>query len=155
MGDIQSGWAARLPGLALLLARLYAGSFFLMTGIAKIEHGFLFGGALSPQLQRFLSGTPHEWYRAWLVHVVIPHEHLFAVLTSLGETVVGTALVLGALTRLSAAAGIFMVGNYLFAKGWANPAASLDKTFIVLLLVVLIGGAGEYWGIDGWRRRKR
>jgi uncharacterized membrane protein YphA (DoxX/SURF4 family) len=48
-----------------------------------------------------------------------------------------------------------MVGNYLFAKGWANPAASLDKTFIVLLLVVLIGGAGEYWGIDGWRRRKR
>jgi uncharacterized membrane protein YphA (DoxX/SURF4 family) len=47
-----------------------------------------------------------------------------------------------------------MVSNYLFAKGWPNPAASHDKDFIVLLLVLLIAGAGE-WGIDGWRRRKR
>ncbi len=137
------------------MARLYAGYFLLMSGTTKIERGYLFGGALLPQLQRFVSGTPPEWYKAWLVQVVIPHERLFAVLTAVGETLVGTALVLGALTRLSAVAGIFMVANYLLAKGWGNPAASLDKTFIVLLLVVLLGGAGEHWGIDGWRRRKR
>jgi uncharacterized membrane protein YphA (DoxX/SURF4 family) len=89
-----------------------------------------------------------------LTNVVIPHEHLFAILTSVGETLVGAALILSALTRLSAAAGIFMVSNYLFAKGWPNPAASHDKDFIVLLLVLFIAGAGE-WGIDGWRRRKR
>jgi hypothetical protein len=35
-----------------------------------------------------------------------------------------------------------MVANYLFATGWPNPAASHDKEFIVLLLVILIGGAG-------------
>jgi uncharacterized membrane protein YphA (DoxX/SURF4 family) len=43
-----------------------------------------------------------------LTNVVIPLEHLFAILTSVGETLVGTALILGALTRLSAAAGIFV-----------------------------------------------
>jgi len=49
-----------------------------------------------------------------------------------------------------------MVGNFLFAKGWSNPAASHDKDFIILLLVVLIAGAGKYWGVDGcWRRRRR
>jgi thiosulfate dehydrogenase (quinone) large subunit len=154
MRDIKGSLAISLPGLALLLVRFYVGYWLLMTGVGKLRHGFLSGGALLPQLQRFLAGTPHEWYRTWLTTVVIPHEHLFAILTSVGETLVGAALILGALTRFSAAAGIFMVSNYLFAKGWVNPAASHDKDFIVLLLVLFVAGAGE-WGIDGWRRGRR
>ena len=150
-----SEWSNRLPGVALLVARLYAGEYLWQTGFGKLSRGFLAGGALMPQLERFLAGTPHAWYKAWLINVVIPHEHVFAILTVLGETLVGVALFVGALTRFSAAVGIFMVGNYLFAKGWPNPAANLDKTFIVLLLVVLIGGAGQYWGLDGWWRRRR
>ena len=149
-----SGWAVHMPGVALLVARLYVGYWLLMTGIAKLLRGFLFGGALLPQLQRFVEGTPHAWYKAWLTTVVIPHERVFAILTSTGETLAGIALILGAMTRLSAGVGIFMVANYLFAKGWPNPAAAHDKDFILLLLVVLIGGAGDYWGIDGWRSRR-
>jgi len=145
----------RLAGIALLVARLYVGYWFLMTGFGKLSRGFLWGGALLPQLERFLSGTPHPWYKAWLVNVVIPHEHVFAVLTTLGETLTGVALLVGTLTRISAGVGIFMVGNFLFAKGWSNPAASHDKDFIMLLLVILIGGAGQYWGLDGWWRRRR
>ncbi len=148
-------WAEHVPGIALLVARVYVGYWFLWTGLTKIVRGFLQGGGLMPQLERFVAGTPHAWYKAWLVKVVIPHEHLFAVLVSLGETLAGAALLLGALTRFSAGAGMFMVGNYLFAKGWTNPAASHDKDFLVLLLVVLVGGAGRYWGIDGWWRRRR
>ena len=143
-----------MPGVALLVARVYVGYWLLMTGIAKLLRGFLFGGALLPQLQRFVEGTPHAWYKAWLTTVVIPHERVFAILTSTGETLAGIALILGAMTRFSAGVGIFMVANYLFAKGWPNPAAAHDKDFILLLLVVLIGGAGEYWGIDGWRSRQ-
>jgi uncharacterized membrane protein YphA (DoxX/SURF4 family) len=149
-----SGWAVHMPGVALLAARLYVGYWLLMTGIAKLLRGFLFGGALLPQLQRFVEGTPHAWYKAWLTTVVIPHERVFAILTSTGETLAGIALILGAMTRFSAGVGIFMVANYLFAKGWFNPAAAHDKDFILLLLVVLIGGAGDYWGIDGWRSRR-
>jgi len=145
----------RLSGVALLVARLYLAQSFLLSGATKLTRGFLWGGALMPQLQRFLAGTPHAWYKAWLVNVVIPYEHVFAILTAMGETLAGLALLLGALTRFSAAVGIFMVGNYLFAKGWANPLASHDKDFIILLLVVLIGGAGQFWGLDGWWRRRR
>ena len=143
-----------LPGMALLLARLYVGYWLLMAGIGKISRGFLQGGALLPQLERFAAGTPHPWYKAWLAHVVTPHEHLFAALTAAGETLAGAALFLGALTRFAAGVGIFMVGNFLFAKGWSNPAAAHDKDFILILLVILIGGAGKYWGIDGWRHRR-
>ncbi len=150
-----SEWSERLPGVALLLARLYVAQYLLQTGIGKISRGFLWGGALMPQLERFLAGTPHAWYKAWLTDVVIPHEHVVAVLVTLGETLAGVALLLGALTRFSAGVGIFMVGNYLFAKGWPNPAASHDKDFIILLLVILIGGAGQYWGLDGWWRKRR
>jgi uncharacterized membrane protein YphA (DoxX/SURF4 family) len=147
--------SVRLPAIALLVARLYLACWFLGTGFTKLSRGFLWGGALLPQLERFAAGTPYAWYKAWLVNVVIPHEHVFAILTSLGETLIGVALLSGALTRFSAGMGIFMVGNYLFAKGWPNPAASHDKDFIVLLLVILIGGAGQYWGLDGWWRRRR
>jgi thiosulfate dehydrogenase [quinone] large subunit len=147
-----SEWSDRLPGVALLVARLYVGQHFLQTGFGKISRGFLSGGALMPQLERFLASTPHAWYKAWLVNVVIPHEHVFAILTALGETLAGVALFLGALTRFAAGVGTFMVGNYLFAKGWSNPASFHDKAFIALLLVVLIGGAGRYWGLDGWWR---
>jgi thiosulfate dehydrogenase (quinone) large subunit len=154
MGETASRWSERLPGIALLLARLYVGQYFLQSGLAKVVRGFLWGGALLPQLERFASGTPHLWYKAWLVNVVIPQEQLFAILTSLGESLAGIGLILGAYTRFAAAGGIFMVANYLFSKGWPNPAASHDKDFIVLLLVILIGNAGNYWGIDGWRRRR-
>jgi len=150
-----SGWSIHMPGVALLVARLYVGYWFLMTGIAKLQRGFLQGGVLLPQLKRFAEGTPHAWYKEWLATVVIPHEHVFAILTSVGETLAGVALILGVMTRFSAGAGIFMVANYLFAKGWSNPAASHDKDFILILLVVLIGAAGDYWGIDGWRNRGR
>lgn len=148
-------WPERLPGVALLVARLYLAQYFLATGTTKLVRGFLWGGALMPQLQRFLAGTPHAWYKTWLVNVVIPHEHVFAVLTTLGETLAGVALLLGAVTRFAAGVGIFMVGNYLFAKGWSNPAATHDKDFIMLLLIVLIGGAGQFLGLDGWWRRRR
>jgi uncharacterized membrane protein YphA (DoxX/SURF4 family) len=154
MARAVSGWAVHMPGVAFLAARLYVGYWLLMTGFAKLQRGFLSGGVLLPQLQRFAQGTPHEWYKAWLTTVVIPHEHVFAILTTTGEMLAGIALILGAMTRFSAGVGIFMVANYLFAKGWPNPAAAHDKDFIFLLLVVLIGGAGDYWGIDGWRSRR-
>jgi uncharacterized membrane protein YphA (DoxX/SURF4 family) len=155
VGEKMGPLSDRLTGIAFLLARLYLGYWLLVTGVGKINRGFLSGGTLLPQLERFAAGTPHAWYKAWLENVVIPHEHLFAVLVALGETLAGAALLLGALTRVAAGAGVFMVGNFLFAKGWSNPAASHDKDFIVLLLVVLIAGAGKYWGMDGWWRRRR
>src|SRR5512136_213783 len=154
MSRAVSGWAMHMPGVALLAARLYVGYWLLVTGIAKLQRGFLFGGALLPQVQRFVDGTPHAWYKAWLTTVVIPHERVFAILTSTGETLAGVALILGAMTRFSAGVGIFMVANYLFAKGWSNPTTAHDKDFVLLLLVVLIGAAGDYWGVDGWRGRR-
>ncbi len=90
------------------------------------------------------ASTPHAWYKTWPESIVIPHEQLFAVLVALGETLAGAALLLGILTHVAAGVGIFMVGNFLFAKAWPNPAASHDKDFIVLRLVVLIADAGKY-----------
>ena len=47
-----------------------------------------------------------------------------------------------------------MVGNYLLSKDWSNPTANHDKDFFILLLIVFIGGAGRYLGLDGWWHRR-
>ncbi len=155
--DSARGGPGRGPdgatGLALLVARVYTGQFFLRAGLRKVARGFLLGEGLLPQLQQFAAHTPHAWFKAWLAGVVIPHDHLFALLTCLGELLAAAGLIAGVLTRYAAAGGVFMVVNYLFSKGWPNPAATADKHFLVLLLVVLIGGAGR-WSVDGWRRRR-
>ncbi len=36
-----SEWSERLPGVALLLARLYVAQYLLQTGIGKVSRGFL------------------------------------------------------------------------------------------------------------------
>jgi thiosulfate dehydrogenase [quinone] large subunit len=143
--------------VGLLLARLFTGYWFLSSGIGKVAAGYLAGGVLLQELERFAAGTPHGWYAAFLRGVAIPAEPALAVAVALGEIFCGLGLLFGLATRPAAAAGIFMVTNYLFAKGWSAPAGGLDKAFIILLLVVLLGDAGQVLGLDGrwWPARLR
>lgn len=141
----------------LVLARLFTGYWFLSSGIRKIADGYLAGGVLLQQLERFAAANPHGWYAAFLRGVAIPIEPALAVAVSLGEMFCGLGLLFGLFTRPAAAAGLFMVTNYLFAQGWSAAASGLDKAFIVLLLVVLLGDAGQFFGLDGrwWPARLR
>jgi uncharacterized membrane protein YphA (DoxX/SURF4 family) len=59
-------------------------------------------------------------------------------------------MLFGLATRAGAVVAIFLLLNYLFAKGlpfWSP--GSNDMADIVLALVVLFGAAGRFGGIDG------
>ncbi len=85
------------------------------------------------------------WYAGLVRQVFLPNADLFGYLVAFGEVLVGAALILGILTRFSAAMGLVMSFAYLFA------GTSGDNPLMVLLglPMVLVGGAAAgYYGID-------
>ena len=141
--------------LGLLIGRLFTGYWFLSASLIKIfERNYLFSDALLGPLNAFLAGPGPEWYKAFLAHVVIPNLRPFAWLDVAGEFCVGVGLLLGLWTRPSCLVALFLGLNYLAAKGFDNPAAGVDKVFIVLLLILYLGHAGRVLGLDGWRLKR-
>jgi uncharacterized membrane protein YphA (DoxX/SURF4 family) len=57
------------------------------------------------------------FYQQFLSNTVLPHISLFATLIVIGETFVAFALVIGTATRLAGIVAMFLVMNYMFAKG--------------------------------------
>jgi uncharacterized membrane protein YphA (DoxX/SURF4 family) len=76
-------------------------------------------------------------------------------LVSWGELLVGATLILGLLTRFSAAVALVLALNYMFAKGaWFWTPSSSDAAFVAIALALLIGAAGRTLGVDAFLSRR-
>ena len=149
-GTIVQGILARA---ALVLLRIYLGVIFLAAAWPKLREDF------TPALIGFVENIGlergHAFYRPFLEEVVLPNASLFASLVSWGELLVGVSLVLGLMTRLSAAAAILLTLNYMFAKGsWFWTPSSNDAAFVAISLALLIGAAGRTLGLDALLARR-
>ena len=84
------------------------------------------------------------WYQ-WVVGtIVLPHVTIFAALVTIAELFVGVTMLSGRFTRAGATVAIFLLVNYLCAKGmYPWYPASNDAADIVLALVVLYGRTGS------------
>jgi uncharacterized membrane protein YphA (DoxX/SURF4 family) len=133
---------ATVPIWVLVFARLGLGTSFLFS-----DHG---SGAPG-ELARFLGYAQHNgygWYADLVRAVVVPHIAAFETLVLVGELYVGLALILGLTTRLACAVAMFLVVNYLCAKGAMPWRPGIDQSDFVLAVVVLVTGAGRYFGLD-------
>jgi uncharacterized membrane protein YphA (DoxX/SURF4 family) len=143
-GSILQGILARA---ALVLLRIYLGVLFLLAVWPKLREDF------TPHLTGFLEQVAlargHPFYQEFVQRVVLPNASLFATLVTWGELLVGLTLVLGLLTRLSAAVALLLLVNYMFAKGaWFWEPSSNDAALAAISLALLIGAAGRTLGLD-------
>lgn len=72
---------------------------WLISGLNKLAYGQFpqaLGGALSVELQ----DNPNDWYVAFIQQVILPHSFLWGILIEWSETLVGLALLGGALVLL-------------------------------------------------------
>ncbi len=125
-GEILQGIVARW---ALVLLRIYLGTVFLVAALPKIQQDFGPG---------------------------LPYPPAFAALVNWGELLAGLLLILGLLTRLSAAVACLLALNYMFAKGawfWTTPSSN-DAAFVAISLALLIGAAGRTLGLDVFLARR-
>lgn len=141
-------------GKLLVLPRVYLGLIFFGAAYAK-----LFGPEFATiQIEKFIGGYAvthgYSWYRDFLLGFVMHHVDLFATLVTIGEWYVVIALLLGVTTRLAAGVAIFLLLNFMAAKGTTPVLKSTDLPFIVMGVVVMLGAAGRTWGVDQFLHRR-
>jgi uncharacterized membrane protein YphA (DoxX/SURF4 family) len=138
-------------GLSLL--RMSFGLYFLADAIKKTAGGWLNSGdGVASFIGANLEGAAAP-YQGFLGAVALPNADRFAQLVVLGEWVVGASLLLGLLTRLGALVGMWLMVNFMLAKGLPNPEGSQDRLFFVACAVFALTAAGLVWGLDGALRQ--
>jgi uncharacterized membrane protein YphA (DoxX/SURF4 family) len=135
----------------IAVLRVYVGYYLLLQGIRKFQRDFPRGDWIGRQIGDLATIDLYPWYKRFLVDYVVPHHELFGTLVMIGEIAVGSCLLLGLLTRVSAAVGLFMLINYYLGPGMARGGAALaqQQTFIVLLIIFILSNPGRTLGLDG------
>jgi uncharacterized membrane protein YphA (DoxX/SURF4 family) len=125
-GEILQGILARA---ALALLRVYLGLAFVLTAVPKLQ-------------DTFTDVPTHS------------NAQLFGSMVSWGELLVGALLILGLVTRLSAAAALLLTLNYMWAKEASPDLSSNDTAFVAISLALLFGAAGRTFGLDAMLARR-
>ncbi|PYJ19299.1 MAG: hypothetical protein DME94_00200 [Verrucomicrobia bacterium] len=125
-----------------VLARVYLGISFLFS-----DHGNAQPNELAGFL-KFAQKNGYGWYQNLLKSVVIPHSSTFGTLVVTAEIYVGIALLLGFTTRLASCVALFLLLNYISAKGALPWGPGIDQSDIVLAIIILLSDAGHIFGVD-------
>jgi thiosulfate dehydrogenase [quinone] large subunit len=143
-----------LAGLIWLPIRVWIGWQWVMAGIHKFESPAWMqtGTALQSSWVKDVavpaSGTApihYVWYRTFLQFLLNAQAYTwFAKLVTVGELLVGIAMILGIFTGFAAFMGGFMNWNYMMAG-----SASVNPMFFALsVLLVLAWKVAGYFGAD-------
>ncbi len=149
-GEIIQGILARN---ALAVLRIYLGIVFLLAAAPKVQRDSI------PEYRAFVQQVAmergHPFYRGFAERVLLPNAAAVAVVITWGELLVGVTLILGLLTRGSAALGMLLSIHYMFARGaWFWSPWSNDAALVAIALAVLIGAAGRTLGLDTFLARR-
>jgi thiosulfate dehydrogenase [quinone] large subunit len=143
-----------LAGLIWLPIRLWLGWQWVSAAIHKLESpawmqtgaalkGFWSGAVTIPA-----TGNPpihYAWYRSILQFLLDTQAYTwFAKLVTIGELLVGVALILGIFTGFSAFMGGFMNWNFMMA----GSASVNPMFFLISVLLVLAWKVAGYFGAD-------
>jgi thiosulfate dehydrogenase (quinone) large subunit len=149
-GEVLQGILARG---ALVLLRVYLGVVFLVAGLPKLQQDFT--PSLTGFVQRVGLQKAPQFYQQFLEQVVLPNAPVFAALVTWAEFLVGVTLILGLVTRFSAAVALVLALNYMLAKGaWFWTPSSNDAAVVAIALALLIGAAGRTLGLDAFLARR-
>jgi thiosulfate dehydrogenase [quinone] large subunit len=148
-GDVRWSWI-------WLLLRLYVGWEWISAGIGKLTSSTWVGSQAGTAITGFVNGALAKtggahpdvqgWYAAFLKTFVLSAPVFWSYLITIGETLVGAALVLGIFTGLAAFFGGFMNVNYLLA----GSVSSNPLLFVFATWLVLAWRTAGWWGLDRW-----
>jgi thiosulfate dehydrogenase (quinone) large subunit len=148
-GDVRLSWL-------WLIIRLYVGYEWVVAGWAKVTNPAWFGGSAGAALTGFIKGAlaksagdhpdVQSWYAAFLQNMVLPNAAFWSNLVSIGEVLVGVALILGIFTGIAAFFGSFMNFNYLLA----GTVSTNPLLFLLAMFLIMAWKTAGWIGLDRW-----
>ncbi|TMB97391.1 MAG: DoxX family protein [Chloroflexi bacterium] len=132
---------------ALTAVRVVMGAFFLMEAEHQLASGYIGGDDLAVKLQKAADDTAIPGYSFLIEHVFLKVDDPLTVLVIIGELAVGTALVIGLFTRLTAAVALFMNANFLLMNGLSF-GGLIDALFISGELLLIVFAARQALSVD-------
>lgn len=141
-------WSLSGPWTAywMLFLRLVTGWWFFHSGLDKFvaEEPFdATGWLLGPASESILAPVT-TWFgqnAAWFVNFTIPA----------GELLIGLALLVGAVLRLAAFFGAFLMTFFYFGNAdWEHGFVNGDLMGLLLFVTVIVFAAGRVWGLDAY-----
>ncbi len=143
-----------LAGLLWLPIRVWLGyqwieaSIHKLTSPAWMQTGTALQGFWAKAVAIPAQGTPpiaYPWYRAFLQMLLNTQSYVwFAKLISVGELLIGIALILGIFTGFTAFMGGFMNWNFMMAG-----SASVNPLFLAIsFMLILAWKVAGYFGAD-------
>ncbi|WP_435066746.1 DoxX family protein [Haloplanus sp. C73] len=144
-GELDLGRAGPAAPVWIALLRVVVGWWFFHAGVTKLlTSGLQFTDG--PAYLRGMGDTVLGPLAVWM-GTAIPG--VIEVAVPLAETLIGLALIAGAVVRLAAVGGavfmaFFWVGNAAFGHGVVNS----DLMGLLLFATLVVFGAGRYYGVD-------
>jgi uncharacterized membrane protein YphA (DoxX/SURF4 family) len=139
----------------IALLRIMLGLMFLTTWFSNLQKGFYTPDGLLDFFTNVFpqSQNPLIWYAGFIHNTILPIREFFAPFQLVAEFLLGAALLLGILTRLSSLAGIFFLLNtFLATFGHDWPwAYGLP---VGVLGVIFLTGAGRSLGLDAYLAKR-
>ena len=139
-----------------LILRLYAGYEWLNAASDKWQSPAWTGPKAGTAISGFAQGALQQtggahpnvqgWYAWFLQHAVLTAPVFWSYLITVGETLVGIALVVGIFTGIAALFGAFMNYNYLLS----GAVSSNPILLLIALFLVLAWKTAGWWGLDRW-----
>lgn len=138
-----------------LIVRVYVGYEWITAGLEKLESpAWMQGGtalkgywtsAIAIPAAPAKPAITYGWYRDFIQFLLNQQSYVwFGKLVSIGEFLVGVALILGIFVGFAALFGGLMNFNYMLA----GSASTNPVLFLLAILLILAWKVAGYWGLD-------
>ena len=111
---------------------------------------------LPARLATWLVQHPTGMLSAIVRDLLVPHGPLAAALVAWAQVIAGVLLLLGLRTRFAAILTAFVSISLALAAGYRDPQNARPYLMLMALaFAFFVGGAGQTFGMDGWRHERR
>ena len=138
----------RIPLAYLVPLRIFFGLILVLEGWSKFQGDWLHGTPILRSLDAWVDA--HKTYQFFLpiVHTAQKHPKIFGTLVTAGELIIGTSMVLGVLTRLSAFLGAVMLFSFAFGAGQGPVPPGNALLMGCVFVLFIVAPPGRVLGFD-------
>jgi thiosulfate dehydrogenase [quinone] large subunit len=142
----------RIPLAYLVPVRLLWGIILVLEGWSKFQGDWLHGTPILRSLDGWVDA--HKTYAFFMpvVQAARAHPKIFGTLVTVGELVIGSALVLGLLTRLASFLGAVMLLSFAFGGGQGPVPPGNALLMAAIFLLFIVAPPGRVLGLDQFLR---